>query len=294
MDGLIIVNKESGLTSFDVIRKLRKIFHTKKVGHLGTLDPLAKGVLVVCLNDACKLVQFLENDSKEYIAKILIGLSTNTYDLDGEVIDKKEGFFVDDVEIDKVLETFKGEQMQFPPIYSAIKVNGKKLYEYARKDEEVEIKPRLVNIFDIKRTSKVTKVEQGYEFTIRVSVSKGTYIRSLCYDIGKKLLLPSVMSDLVRVRSGIFTLNDSFKINDIENGQYKMVSIDEALSNYVKIDNCEVIEKAIHGMKISFKMIDQLVDGKPQHIVIKRNDKIVAIYERNFELYCYKALRVWN
>ena len=159
MNKILVVNKPIGFTSHDVVNKLRKIFKTKRVGHTGTLDPDATGVLVVCLNDATKLVQFLEADSKEYIAEVLIGKSTDTYDLSGNIIDEKNVDSLSNKEIDKVLNTFIGQIKQQPPIYSAIKINGKKLYEYARNNEYIDIPTRIVNVFSLERIRDVSLVD---------------------------------------------------------------------------------------------------------------------------------------
>lgn len=294
MDGIVIVNKEKGMTSFDVVSKMRKIFNTKKVGHLGTLDPLAYGVLGVCINDACKLVQFLENDNKEYIAEVCLGMSTNTYDLDGEVIETKKPNNYSEDEIDKCLNSFLGSQKQIPPIYSAIKVNGKKLYNYARDNQTVELAPRDINIYEIERITPLIYENDLLKFKIRTVVSKGTYIRSLCYDIGTKLMVPSVMSDLQRIRSGSLLIDKASTLSEIEKGNYTMISVLDALGNYPIIDNDYISNKAFHGMKISIKDIVGILNDKPKEVVIKKGDSIIAIYSLDNESYCYRALRVWN
>ncbi|MEG0364760.1 MAG: tRNA pseudouridine(55) synthase TruB, partial [Erysipelotrichales bacterium] len=202
MNGIILVNKEAGMTSHDVIFKLRKILKTKKIGHCGTLDPLAKGVLVCLVNNATKLSNFLVLDSKEYTATFKLGEATTTQDLAGEVVETKEyqnEYSKEDIL--KVLEQYKGKQMQTPSIYSAIKVNGKKLYEYARANQEVEIPTREINIYDI----KLIDFENDL-ITINVKCSSGTYIRSLCYDIANTLNYPGVLTNLVREQSGSFKI----------------------------------------------------------------------------------------
>jgi tRNA pseudouridine55 synthase len=179
MNKIIVVNKAAGMTSHDVVNKIRRIFNTKRVGHTGTLDPDATGVLVVCINEATKLVQFLEADSKWYIAEILVGRSTDTFDKTGNTIKEFPVLKLSNEEVDECLSTFKGKISQVPPMYSAIKVNGKKLYEYARNNQIVELEPRNVEIFEINRITDVVKDGEFYKFQIKVHVSKGTYIRSL-------------------------------------------------------------------------------------------------------------------
>lgn len=293
MDGIIVVNKEKGMTSHDVVNKIRKIFCTKQVGHLGTLDPLAEGVLAVCINDATKLVQFLSEHDKTYIATVCLGKSTDTYDLEGTIISQEKVCNLCVENIDSVLNSFKGESQQIPPIYSSIKVNGKKLYEYARNNEYVEIEPRNIKIHDIKRISDLTYKDDCCYFDIEVSVSKGTYIRSLCYDIGKKLGIPSLMSNLIRTKLGNFSLKNSYTISEIELGNFYLYSKLDALEKFKIIDDKELIVKASSGMKISIRYIESLINQSPERIVIKDKDRLVAIYEKNNELKCYKAARVW-
>lgn len=265
MDGIILVNKPQGMTSHDVVNKLRKILKTKKVGHCGTLDPDATGLLVVCINKATKALQFLMADNKNYQATLLLGKSTDTYDLEGKVTKEKEFTGVDKQEVIQVLNSFLGPQKQVPPIYSAIKVNGKKLYEYARNNEEVVIEPRNITIHDI----KLVDIRDN-EIIFDVVCSKGTYIRSLCVDIAAKLNYPGLMSNLNRVQSGVFNINDSSTLEEIENGTYKLISVDEALSDYQKIivDDVNIV---YHGKKIPSDIQEVVA-------VCDRNEHILAMY----------------
>lgn len=265
MDGIILVNKPQGMTSHDVVNKLRKILKTKKVGHCGTLDPDATGLLVVCINKATKALQFLMADNKNYQATLLLGKSTDTYDLEGKVTKEKEFTGVDKQEVIQVLNSFLGPQKQVPPIYSAIKVNGKKLYEYARNNEEVVIEPRNITIHDI----KLVDIRDN-EIIFDVVCSKGTYIRSLCVDIADKLNYPGLMSNLNRVQSGVFNINDSSTLEEIENGTYKLISVDEALSDYQKIivDDVNIV---YHGKKIPSDIQEVVA-------VCDRNEHILAMY----------------
>lgn len=295
MNGLIIINKEKGLTSHDYVNKIRRIFNTKKVGHLGTLDPLATGVLVVCLNEATKLVQFLESDTKEYIATILLGKSTDTLDITGNILeDKKIDRNISVEEIDSVLNSFLGKSKQLPPMYSAIKKDGKKLYEYAREGKSVDVEEREIEIFEIKRIGDLENLDGYLSFKFKVNVSKGTYIRSLCYDIAARLDTIGTMLELQRTRSGIFRIENSSNINDIENGNYNLFSMKEALANYPFIEDEQLCKKAYSGMKISINNIKELINEIPSRIVIGNGENITAIYDLDNELHCYKAVRVWN
>lgn len=244
VDGIILINKPSGYTSHDIVNILRKNLHTKKVGHCGTLDPDATGVLVVCVNKATKVLQFLTSDTKEYIATLSLGKATDTYDASGEILEQKEYHPIGDAMIEEVITSFLGKQKQVPPMYSAIKVNGKKLYEYARKGESVEIEPREIEILDMELLSI-----KDHEITFRVVCSKGTYIRSLCVDIAKKLGYPGHMASLIRSKSGKFTLENCYTLEQIETGDFSYMSIDEALSEYPQV----IIEDeniVYHGKKI--------------------------------------------
>ena len=247
MDGIILVNKPSGMTSHDVVNKLRRILKTKKVGHCGTLDPDATGVLVVCVNKATKVLQFLTSESKEYVATLSLGTSTDTYDASGKIIETKEFHALDNNEIVACFNNFIGSQEQKPPIYSAIKVNGKKLYEYARAGEQVEVPTRSVTVNHL----EILQIENNL-IKFKVGCSKGTYIRSLCYDLAKALGYPGHMKDLIRTKSGNFSLENCFTLEQIENGEYTTVSLEEALNSYQQlvVDDEKII---FHGKKIRFK-----------------------------------------
>ena len=211
MEGIINVNKPSGITSFDVVRKLRRILHERKIGHTGTLDPLAEGVLVVCIGKATKLVQDIEGYEKTYTAGFELGYRTDTYDTEGQIIEKREINNVTLGELENVLKKFIGEIEQIPPMYSALKVDGKKLYELARQGIEVERKARLIEI------KFIDIVEfDGVKGKIRCGVSKGTYIRSLIDDMGKALGTLATMTSLVREKVGSSNIEDSYTLEEIE------------------------------------------------------------------------------
>ncbi len=214
MNGIITVNKEKGFTSHDVVAKLRGMLHIKRIGHTGTLDPMAEGVLVVCIGESTKLCELLESDSKEYEAGLLLGKATDTEDISGRVINEVSKDVVLSLDEEKIRDSilsFKGSYEQIPPMYSAIKVEGKRLYELAREGKEIERKKRSVFIEEIEINSYDLP-----EIFFRVSCSKGTYIRSLCRDIGEKLSVFGTMSSLVRTRAGRFHLKDAKKLSEID------------------------------------------------------------------------------
>lgn len=277
MDGILLLNKPKNMTSHDCVNKIRKIFNTKKVGHLGTLDPDVTGVLPLCINNATKIIQFLDKSSKEYLATISIGSSTTTEDSSGRIVERDET----DKEITRenvinVLESFLGKQIQIPPMISAVKVNGKKLYEYARENLEVLRPKREIEIFNIELLSEA-RVFSGVdiELLIKVHCSKGTYIRTLAVDIGKRLGYPAHLKELIRLKSGSFSLNDCFTFTDIENGNYNLISIFDALCDYPRIEvNDNLKEKILNGQKLLFK------HDKPTQIVFyDRYKQVLAIYK---------------
>lgn len=275
MDGILLVNKPSGMTSHDVVNKVRRILHTKKVGHCGTLDPDATGVLVLCIGKATKALQFLTSEEKEYIATLSLGEATDTYDSSGTVVETKTFEGVNDVEA--TLKSFLGPQKQMPPIYSAIKVNGKKLYEYARNHEEVKIEPRDIVIQSIELLQ-----QEKNTITFKVQCSKGTYIRSLCVDIAKKLGYPGHMSKLVRSQSGHFRLDDCVTLEEIENGDYHILSLEQAFAHYEHyvVEDENIV---IHG-----KMIQSDIDH--QVVVVNQMGKVLAVYGPNGQGYL-KSIR---
>ena len=208
--GIINVYKEAGYTSHDVVAKLRGICKQKKIGHTGTLDPDAVGVLPVCLGCATRLCDMLTDKDKEYVAVLRLGITTDTQDATGKVLAEKE-VSVSEEEVRAVIASFEGEQLQIPPMYSALKVNGKKLYELAREGKEIERKARPIVVHEIEILS-----ENMPEFTIRVKCSKGTYIRTICHDIGQKLSCGGVMVSLKRTKVGNFGIEDAYTLSQIE------------------------------------------------------------------------------
>lgn len=238
MEGIVVVNKPKEITSFDVIRSLRKILKIKKIGHTGTLDPLATGVLVVCIGKATKLVQDIEEYEKEYVVDFELGYKTDTYDLEGKVLERKDFNPVERKSFERVIENFTGEITQVPPMFSAIKVDGKKLYELARKGIEIERKERKIYIKEI----EILKFD-GIKGKLRCIVSKGTYIRSLIYDIGEVLGTFATMTDLKRTRVGDNKIENSYTLENIQEDVQKdrfefLVSVED----YFKFSKIEIEE----------------------------------------------------
>lgn len=213
LNGYLNIYKEKGMTSHDVVFKARQILHTKKIGHTGTLDPNAQGVLVLCVGKATKAVEYLNDLDKVYEAEILFGQETDTCDCTGTVTAEEPINFTGE-EFLKVLESFRGDSMQVPPIYSALKINGRKLYDYARAGEKVEIPPRPIHI---SRIEAIETVELPRKARFIVECSKGTYIRSLCRDIGKKLGTAACMGDLYRKRVGDFRIENALHLSQLKN-----------------------------------------------------------------------------
>lgn len=257
MDGIIIINKGKNYTSNDVVSIVKKITKSK-VGHTGTLDPNATGVLPLLIGNATKVSKYLINHDKEYEVVLQLGIRTETADVEGKVIEQKEvtAEMLNKDNIEEKLQQFIGKQEQIPPIYSAIKVNGKKLYEYARKGQEVELKPRQIEIYSIQLLSINEKEKQ---ISFKVKCSKGTYIRSLCEDISKKLGTVGYMKELNRLQVGEFYIKDAVTISEmkkkIEAGNLEsIITIEEIFKNNPQIQlEQEQIEPYINGVKINTK-----------------------------------------
>ena len=249
--GVLVIDKPEGMTSFDVVAKVRKTLGTKKVGHTGTLDPLATGVLVICVGQATKLVDFLTCDSKIHDVEMQLGVETNTGDITGDVVKREKEIVVDVCQLEAVMESFIGKQQQIPPMYSAIKVNGQKLYELARKGITVDRKPRDIEIFSI--TNVLVATEEGRTLIrYRVHCSKGTYVRSLCEDIAKRLGTCGTMSRLRRVQSGQFLVQNAITLEELE--EEKMISIEKLFDK--KIDVKKYVKQLINGEKIKVDLED--------------------------------------
>ena len=270
MDGILIIDKEKNYTSRDVVNIVSNFLKTKKVGHTGTLDPLATGILVICVGKATKLVDILTNHDKEYIADITFGIETDTLDITGNII-REENKIIKKEDIIQALNSYKKEYDQQVPIYSAIKINGKKLYEYARENIKVELPTRKVNIYDIELLNYEI-IDNKTHIQIRCNVSKGTYIRSLIRDIGNSLNTCAIMTDLRRTKLGNFNIEDAIKIKDIKNA--KLYSIEEVLKNYKQIEVSGNLEfKIKNGCKI--KNI-----YNEEYVLFKNINGIIGLYKK--------------
>ena len=273
MNGVLLINKEEGITSRDVVNKVGKILGTKKIGHTGTLDPLATGVLVLCIGEATKLNEILTSTYKEYEAEVTLGLLTDTLDITGNVL-KEETVNFNQEQILQALNKITGKYMQEVPIYSAVKVNGRKLYEYARNNEYVELPKREVDIKKLELISDI-KLENGKViFSIRCLVSKGTYIRALINDIAALLGTVGVMSKLKRTYQGKFSINDCFNMKDIEEDNCKLISINEVLTEFkrVKVDS-DLEFKIKNGSIINNEW------NESELLFLDSNDNILALYK---------------
>ena len=268
MNGVLLVNKPIDFTSRDVVNKLTKIFNTKKIGHTGTLDPIATGVLVICIGRSTKLCDILTSKYKEYIATIKLGTKTDTLDTMGTILEEQEVKKYTKEEITKVLNSFLGKSIQETPIYSAVKVNGKKLYEYAREGISVELPKREIDIKSIELLDY-----KDNEIIFKTTVSKGTYIRALINDICTKLKTIGTMSSLVRTKQGEFNLEDCYTLEDIESGNYKILSNEEVLSNIETIDISEDLLKPVSNGAVINKIF------KSDMACLKYQNKIIAIYK---------------
>ena len=260
MQGIVIVNKESGWTSFDVVNKLKHIYNTKKVGHLGTLDPMAEGVLPVAVGRATKLFDYYLNKTKTYIANIKFGVLTDSLDATGAVI-KTEDINITEAEFKKALNSFVGKISQVPPRVSAKKINGRRAYDLARNNIEFEIKPKNVTIYEIEYISKVADNE--YQF--KVVCEAGTYIRSLCRDIGEKLNTIATMTKLVRTKAGEFSIENSHTISEIEsNKDAFLLPLEKVLNNEQKL-------------VLSVDNLPALINGR-KLVVNEQDSKLVTVY----------------
>ncbi|WP_040211772.1 tRNA pseudouridine(55) synthase TruB [Clostridium polynesiense] len=281
MNGIINVNKPEGITSFDVVRTIKRLCEKKeKVGHAGTLDPLATGVLPVCIGKATKIIDYVMNETKIYKAVLKLGVNTDTYDKEGSVVLTRSTEEITKEGLIKSLKAFIGEVSQVPPMYSALKVNGTRLYELARKGIEVERQPRKVHIYSI----DILSFNLPYA-EILVHCSKGTYIRSLCYDIGEALNCGAAMWELERRKNGIFDINSSIKLEELnsDNITENLVSLEEALIKYPKIYLDDYFQKLfINGVAIQDKrLINTIPDSNQVYAVYSKDDALIGLGKKN-------------
>lgn len=297
INGILNVYKEKGFTSHDVVAKLRGILKQKKIGHTGTLDPDAEGVLPVCLGNATKLCDMLADKSKTYETVLQLGVETDTQDMSGTVLEEKPVECTLE-EIQRVVQEFVGEYAQIPPMYSAKKINGKKLYELAREGKVVERKPSMVQIHSI----DILDVDmENARVSMRVDCSKGTYIRTLCHDIGQKLGCGGAMQSLLRTRVSNFYLKDSLRLCEIEarkEDQDFMSAIqppDKVFEEYSAITVLESAERLLYnGNGITKKMIAELTEGKKEQFrVYDSKQQFVAVYYWDEEKKIYKPRKMF-
>lgn len=284
MNGIIVIDKPKDYTSRDIVNIVSKKLNTKKVGHTGTLDPLATGVLVLPIGRALKVSELLTSNTKEYVAEVILGYETDMLDITGTEI-KRNIPSVTKEELLKVLKSYIGKYNQEVPLYSAVKVGGRKLYEYARSGTPVIPPSKEVEVYSLELISDLKHIKGAVEFTIRCEVSKGTYIRSLIRDIAYSLNTYGTMKNLIRTRQGIFTLKDAYTLKDIEENNYKLLSIKECLPN-IKTTIIEepLLTKVKNGMVLDkfFKENMSLLldkEGKEIAIYIASGDNKVKPYK---------------
>ena len=274
---VLFINKEKDMTSFDVVNKISKLFGIKRVGHTGTLDPLATGVLIVAVGQATKVVELLTSTYKEYIAKVKLGIKTDTLDITGEVLDTKE--VPSNIKLTETLNSFKKTYLQEVPIYSAVKVNGKKLYEYARNNQEVELPKKEVTIKEIELLSSKEDT-----FTFKTLVSKGCYIRSLINDIGNSLNTYATMTELTRTKQGIVSIEETNTLEDLDNKNITLHNIEDVLDIKV-VEVNDFLENKIrcgHRLDNTFSIEDKV-------IFKNKNNQLLGIYQVEGE-----HLKVWK
>lgn len=295
VNGIINVYKEKGYTSFDVVAKMRGIFGQKKIGHTGTLDPDAQGVLPVCLGKATKVCDLLTDKDKVYKATMLLGIQTDTLDISGKVCNKAV-VNVTEQHVRDVISTFVGTIEQVPPMYSALKVNGKKLYELAREGKTIERKARKVSIYDITIDEICLP-----EVVMTVSCSKGTYIRSLCDDIGTKLGCYGCMKDLLRTKVACFDIGDAYKISEIEKLKESIVlPVDMLFENIPAVNTVLMAQKLIeNGNRIPAEMINadgnkqRKYDDEGRYRIYNPEDSFVGIYTYKAETDDFKPVKIF-
>lgn len=272
MNGIIVINKPKDYTSRDIVNIVSKKLNTKKVGHTGTLDPLATGVLVLPIGRALKVSELLTSNTKEYIAEVILGYETDMLDITGTEI-KRNIPSVTKEELLKVLKSYIGKYNQEVPLYSAVKVGGKKLYEYARSGTPVIPPSKEVEVYSLELISDLKHIKGAVEFTIRCEVSKGTYIRSLIRDIAYSLNTYGTMKNLIRTRQGIFTLKDAYTLKDIEENNYKLLSIKECLPNI----KTTVIEEPLLTKVKNGMVLDKFFEEN-MSLLLDKEGKEIAIY----------------
>lgn len=280
MNGILNIFKPKGMSSFDVVRVVKKVAKTGKVGHTGTLDPEATGVLPVCIGRATKIIDYIMDSEKVYEVTFKLGIRTTTYDLEGEILEEKDTSNLSNEDILGVVKEFIGEYSQVPPMYSALKKNGVRLYELARQGIEVEREGRLINIYNIEDI----KINNPY-VSMKVTCSKGTYIRSLCYDIGEKLGVFATMTDLNRSKTSVFSQENSISVDDLteENIDDYIVTMEEALSKYEAITvHGKYVKLLVNGVRVADNRFtkDKIINNR-LYRVYDEDSNFIGLGERN-------------
>lgn len=300
LEGILAVNKPAGWTSHDVVAKVRRLVKMKRIGHAGTLDPEVTGVLPLCLGRATRVVEYMQELPKEYQAVLRLGLSTDTEDLSGEVIESVDEVSVTKEEAEQTLRSFLGEISQVPPMYSAVKVDGKRLYELAREGKTVERKSRTVTIYEIEMTGFE---EQGNytDISFRVLCSKGTYIRTLCVDIGRKLGLPSAMAKLTRTLSAGISSSKCLTLEEIErlmdDGTLgsRLIPVDEAIVHLpAHTVTDEKRSAALQGQRLSARVVNPPVDHTECIRLYDSEDQFLGIFQRQEETGAIVPVKVFS
>ncbi|NFH68303.1 tRNA pseudouridine(55) synthase TruB [Clostridium botulinum] len=291
MNGVLNVFKNKGMSSFDVVRKIKFTAKEKKVGHTGTLDPEAEGVLPVCLGKATKIIDYIMNSRKVYKVKLLLGKNTTTYDLEGEVVKERDASHIKENDVKETILSFVGGYDQVPPMYCALKQNGVRLYQLARQGIEVEREARRITIYDI------CEIEYDLPYvSFKVICSKGTYIRSLCYDIGEKLNVGATMVNLIRTETSVFKEENSVNIEDLtpENINDYIISIEDALSSYPKlIVNTSFTKLLVNGVKVyDRRLSDEVIENDILYRVYDKENTFIGLGSKDKEGFKIQKLLV--
>ena len=290
MNGILVINKPKGYTSRDIVNIISKKLGTKKVGHTGTLDPMAEGVLVLPVGRALKISELLTSNKKEYKARVILGYETDTLDITGKET-KRNNPAVSEEDIKRALQEMIGRQLQEVPIYSAVKINGKKLYEYARNNIPVTLPKKEIEVYELSLIDNVKKLKDTIEFTIYCRVSKGTYIRSLIRDIALKLGTYGTMKELVRTKQGIFTIEKAYTLEKKKKADYRLIPIKEALPNIKQINlDDKLLKKVKNGQVLDSFFTEDLA------LLVDKKGNEIAIYKKteNNKVKPYKMIEVQN
>lgn len=287
-NGVFPIFKEKGLTSHDVVYKMRKILHMKKVGHTGTLDPEVTGVLPIVVGEATKLTEYMQMKDKSYSAEVTLGIATETEDAHGEITEIKKMDSLSDEAVDQAIHSFIGEYHQQVPLYSSVKVNGRKLYEYARSGKPVERPVKMVFIREAERTGEIRCDGSAVKFNIDVTCSKGTYIRTLAVDIGRALGVPAHMSGLIRTASCGFSTGDTITLDRLreleeDKKQEYLQPVKDIIreENQFEIDDEHLLFKVQHGQKLKKSDIMEVVSQTDKYIVFLKQGKPIGMYHQH-------------